>query len=194
LASAGAIVAFVLSRTHGGTGPPANLPRSAGEVSVALAQGAARQYNPFGTSPEDPSTAGQAIDGNAATFWQTSTYRDGTLGKSGVGFYVDAAPHVAANQAVVESQTPGFHVQVWGTDHVAPYTYSPLPRPGITPAQLGWTLLAGNTKVAATTKIALANVRQRRYYLLWITDLGPNPGGGSKYVQIAEFILSRARR
>ena len=193
LAVAGAIAAFVLSRTHGGTPPPANLPRSAGEVAIAPAQGAARQYNPFGTSPEDPSRVGQAIDGNAATFWQTSTYRDGTLGKSGIGFYIDAAPHVAANQAVVESQTPGFHVQVWGTDQVAPYTYSPLPRPGITPKQLGWTLLAPTTEVTGTTKIALGNVRQRRYYLLWITDLGPDPGGGSKYVQIAEFTLSKAR-
>jgi eukaryotic-like serine/threonine-protein kinase len=193
LAAAAAVAAFLLTRTHGGTPAPANLPRSVGEASVSLAQGAAHQYNPFGTTPEDPTRVGQAIDGNAATFWQTSTYQGARLGKSGVGLYVDAAPHVAANQAVIQTQTPGFHAQIWGADHIVPVTYSPLPRPGITPAQLGWTLLADNVPVAGTTKIALRNVRQRRYYLLWITDLGPDPGGAARYVQIAEFTLSRAR-
>ena len=35
-------------------------------------------------------------------------------------------------------------------------------------------------------------MRERRYYLVWITDLGPNPRGGPKYVQIAEFTLFAA--
>jgi hypothetical protein len=35
----------------------------------------------------------------------------------------------------------------------------------------------------------LGHARERRYYLLWITDLGPDPRGISKYVQIAEFTL-----
>jgi serine/threonine-protein kinase len=188
VAVAAAVTALVLTRTHAGTGAVANQPRSSGEVQVRLAQGAATQYNPFGTSPEDPSTVGQAIDGNAATSWSTSTYLHGTLGKSGVGFYVDAAPQVAANLAVLVTPTPGFHVQIWGADRVLPYKYHPTPRPGITPAALGWTKLA-STVATATTRIPLGHARERRYYLLWITDLGPDPRGISKYVQIAEFTL-----
>ena len=191
LAIAGGVTAFFLTRTHAGTGAPPSLPRSSGEVFDRLAQVAAHQYNPFGTSPEDPDTVGQAIDGNTATFWQTSTYTNGKLGKSGVGFYVDAAPQEAANLAVLKTPTPGFHVQIWGTDHVRPYTYSATPRPGITPQALGWTQLA-STLATATTRIPLAHVRGRRYYLVWITDLGPNPRGGPKYVQIAEFTLFAA--
>src|ERR1019366_8270911 len=127
--------------TNAGTGALPTLSRSPGEVADRLAQVAAHQYNPFGTSPEDPSTVGQAIDGNTATVWQTSTYNTGQLGQSGVGFYVDAYPSVAANLAVLQTPSPGFGVQIWGTDRVRGYNYSALPRPGISPATLGWTRL-----------------------------------------------------
>ena len=81
--------------------PPADLPGSThpGAASIC-SQNAASQYNPFGTSPENPATVGLAIDGNPDTYWQTSTYLDGVLGKSGVGLYVDAKPGVAADRAV----------------------------------------------------------------------------------------------
>jgi tRNA A-37 threonylcarbamoyl transferase component Bud32 len=184
------IALFLEMRTHAGTPAPTNLPASPGDVRVALRQGAAVSYNPFGTTPEDPATVAQAIDGNTATSWQTSTYNNGTLGKSGVGFYVDARPGVAANKAVLDTPTPGFHVQVWGTDYVPVYSFSPSPRPGISPAKLGWTLL-GTARAASITAIPLNHVQERRYYLLWITDLGPDPGGGKKSVEIAEFTLFR---
>jgi len=191
LAVAALVVAavFLLRSTHAGTGAPPNLSRSPGEVPDRLQQVAAFQYNPFGTSPEDPSTVGQAIDGNTATVWQTSTYNTGELGKSGVGFYVDAAPSVAANLAVLQTPTPGFGVQIWATDKVRAYNYSPLPRPGISPAALGWTRLASTVAATRTTRIALGHVRERRYYLLWITNLGPDPRHAPRYVQVAEFTL-----
>jgi hypothetical protein len=191
LAIAALVIAavFLLRSTHSGTGSPPNLSRSPGEVPDRLKQVAAIQYNPFGTSPEDPSTVGQAIDGNTATVWQTSTYNSGQLGKSGVGFYVDASPSVAANLAVLQTPTPGFGVQIWGTNRVRGYNYSPLPRPGISPATLGWTRLASTVAASTTTRIVLGNVRERRYYLLWITNLGPDPQHTPRYVQIAEFTL-----
>ena len=37
--------------------------------------------------------------------------------------------------------------------------------------------------------ITLTHVAVRRYYLLWITNLGPDPSGAPKSVQIAEFTL-----
>jgi hypothetical protein len=135
---------------------------------------------------------GLAIDGDDATSWQTSTYSDGTLLESGTGFYVDASPGVAANQVVLDSSTPGFGVEIWGADYVPPWKANPAPIPG-TPATLGWTMLARAVAARATTTIRLHDVAQRRFYLLWITDLGPDPRHTSKFVQIAELTLFRQR-
>jgi eukaryotic-like serine/threonine-protein kinase len=194
IAAVAAVVVLVLTRTHHGTAAPPDLPRSATQANVDLSQNAASQYNPFGTSPEDPSTVGLAIDGNPDTAWSTSTYLGGVLGKSGVGFYVDANPGVAADRAVLETPTPGFDVQVWGTDHVEPWGYTPQPRPRISPSTLGWTLLGSATTVRRLQAIPLGHVRRRRYYLLWITSLGPDPTHASKNVQIAELTLQYAAR
>ena len=192
IAAVAAVVVLALTRTHHGTAPPPDLPGSTTQVNVDLSQNAASQYNPFGTSPEDPATVGLAIDGNPDTTWSTSTYDGGVLGKSGVGFYVDAKPGVAADRAVLETPTPGFAVQVWGADRVQPWGYTPQPRPGISPSTLGWTLLGSANAVRRQQTITLANVRPRRYYLLWITNLGPDPADASKNVQIAELTLQRA--
>jgi serine/threonine-protein kinase len=189
-----AIAAFALSRTHGGAPPPANAPPPPHEVSIQLDQNAASQYNPFGTDAEDPVRAGLAIDGDPSTFWQTSYYYGGVLGKSGVGLYVDAAPGAAATRVVVQTGTPGFSAQVWGADAVPPQQYTPAPRPGISPSTLGWTLLGSAASVHHKQAISLRHVRPRRYYLLWITSLGPDPTGSPKSVQIAEFTLYRRVR
>jgi serine/threonine-protein kinase len=188
VAAVAAVIAFVVASTHRGVGAPSGLARAPHEQVVRLGQTAAVQYNPFGTAPEDPSTVEQAIDGNIATSWQTSFYDGGVLGKSGVGLYVDAAPDAAANEAVVVTPTPGFHFQIWGTDRVPSITYTPAPRAGPTPLSLGWTLLGGGL-AAGTTTVRLSHVRERLYYLLWITDLGPDPSHAVKSVQIAEFEL-----
>jgi serine/threonine-protein kinase len=189
-----ALAALALSNTHGGTPPPANVPPAAHEVPVALDQNAATQYNPFGTTPEDPNRVGLAIDGDPSTYWQTSYYDNAVLGKSGVGLYVDAAPRLAANRAVVETATPGFSVQVWGANSVPPQQYSLAPRPGLSPSTLGWTLLGSAPYVHHKQAISLSHVRARRYYLVWITSLGPDPSGTPKSVEIAEFTLFRRVR
>lgn len=186
---AGALAWFLLSRTHAGTPAPVNLPKTPGETPVHLAQTAAVSYNPFGTGPEHPDTVGNAIDGNPATSWRTSSYAGGTLLESGVGFYVDAAPGAAVTQAVLETPTPGFHLQIWGSDYVPAYNAHPAPQQGITPAQLGWTLLAQALAAKPTTTITLHDVQRRRFYLLWITDLGADPGHAPKSVAVSEFTL-----
>jgi len=191
LAIAAAIVLLALAHTHAGTPAPGNLPASHGEIPDNLDQTAAVSYNPFGTGPEDPGTVGLAIDGDDATSWQTSAYDDGELLESGVGFYVNASPGFAANQAVLVSPTPGFTVQIWGADYVPSYNDNSTPIQGITPAQIGWTLLAGNRVVRMTTTIRLAHVANRQFYLLWITRLGPDPSHAPKAVAIAEFTLFR---
>ncbi len=189
IVAAGAVAWLVLAHTHAGTPAPVDLPNTPGESPVHLAQTAAVAYNPFGTGPEDPDTVGNAIDGNPATSWRTSTYNTGALLESGVGFYVDAAPGAAVNQAVLETPMPGFHLQIWGADYVPAYTAHSTPQLGITPKQLGWTLLGQAVAATTTTTIALHAVRERRFYLLWITDLGPDPSHTPSYVAISEFTL-----
>ena len=188
-AIAAAVALLVLTRTHSGTPSPVNLPSSPGEVAVHPSQTAAVAYNPFGTSPEDPATVGQAIDGDTSTSWHTSNYDHGALGKSGVGFYINAAPGVAANRATIDTPTPGFHFQIWATDSVAAVRYHAVAQPAGTPASLGWTLLAQGDAATMTTTIPLHHVAGRVFYLLWITSLGPDPLGRPKSVQIAEFTL-----
>jgi hypothetical protein len=188
LVAVAVIITFIVESTHRGVGAPASLAKAPHETVVRLGQTAAISYNPFGTTPENPGTVEEAIDGNIATTWQTATYVDGELGKSGVGLYVNAAPDAAANEAVVVTPTPGFHFQIWGVDVVPSITYTPVARPGFTPASLGWTLL-GSGLAAKTTTVRLRHVRERLFYLLWITDLGPDPTHVGKNVQIAEFEL-----
>jgi serine/threonine protein kinase len=190
IAVTGAIVALILTHTHAGTPTPANLPNSPGEIADHPGQTAAVAYNPFGTSPEDPATVGEAIDGDTSTYWHTSSYDGGVLGKSGVGFYVNAFPGFEANRVVLVTPTPGFHVQIWGTNRVPSYSYHAVAQPG-TPAKFGWTLLAHADAASTTTTIALQHVAKRLFYLLWITDLGPDRLHTSKSVQIAEFTLFR---
>jgi len=81
IAAIAGIVALIVASTHRGVGAPAGLARPAHETVIRLSQTAAVQYNPFGTSPEEPATVEQAIDGDVATTWRTSTYDGGVLGK-----------------------------------------------------------------------------------------------------------------
>ncbi len=189
VAAMAVVAALLLSQTHAGTPAPADLPNTPGESTVHLAQTAAVAYNPFGTGPQDPAAVGLAIDGDPATSWQTSTYNSGTLLESGVGFYVDAAPGAAVNQVVVETPTPGFHLQIWGSDLVPGYSSNATPQQGITPQALGWSLLGGGLAATPTTTITLHAVMRRQFYLLWITDLGPDPRHTAKDVAISEFTL-----
>ncbi len=184
-----AVAVLLLTRTHAGVPPPGNLPSTPGERPVELAQTAAVAYNPFGTSPESPTTVGNAIDGDTSTYWHTSSYDAGVLGKSGVGFYVDAAPGIAASQAVLVTPTPGFRVQIWATNYVPAVTYHAVAQPGITPQALGWTLVGHAVTVRRTTTVPLRRAGNFRFYLLWITDLGPDPRGTPKAVEVAEFTL-----
>jgi hypothetical protein len=186
------LAVLLLTHTHAGNPTPSNIPRTPGELPVHLAQTAAVAYNPFGTGAENPGTVGQAIDGDDATTWQTATYDGGRLLESGVGFVVDAKPGVAANRVVLDTPTPGFHFEIWGANYVAPWQPNTAPIPGVTPATLGWTLLGSAAAAHVTTTVALRHVADRRFYLLWITDLGPDPRRAPRYVQIAEFTLFRS--
>ncbi len=191
LVFAGALVAaalvFALGRTHSGIGGTATSPPHL--HAVHLAQTAAHDYNPFGTGPEHPNEVSNAIDGDPNTSWSTEHYLGDTLGKPGVGLYVDAAPGVAARAVAIQTQTPGFLAAIYASNRFAkelPYGDSvPL-------SQRGWTLLAGAQPIARQTVIRLDTGGARyRYYLVWITRLQPEQQAGGVAAEISEVTLLR---
>lgn len=137
----------------GNTGGGGQTPAS---NQVALA--GATDYDPEGDE-EHPEETGFAIDDDGETAWTTETYEAETLSdKSGVGLYVDAGEKVAATSMEVSTPTPGWTVEVYGSNDPVPEDVS------------GWTRLASVDEVSDTQEIELITGDQRyQYYLLWIT-------------------------
>jgi serine/threonine-protein kinase len=184
-AGIGVGVYALVSHTHRGVPPPANVPAPrAAPVAVQLRQDAATAYNPFGDTPENPTSAALAIDGDTGTSWTTQQYYDLKLNKPGVGLYVDASPGVAATYMVISTPTPGFTAEVWAAD-----TIKRLPAPNTMPlGQRGWSQIAEAATIRNDTRIALDGGGHRyRYYLLWITQLPP----GQESAAVSELGLFR---
>ena len=172
----GAAVAFLAGRTEKGPGA-AVTPRAGGLERVQLASGAADDYDPQSQDREEsPEATQNAIDGNLSTVWDTERYRGDfqSLGKDGVGLYVDAARPVAGRRIDLATPTPGFTASVYAANNV--------------PADIaGWSKVSEDTQVDQDERIRLDTRRKRyRYYLVWITAL---PEGDK--AAIAELTLQR---
>jgi tRNA A-37 threonylcarbamoyl transferase component Bud32 len=180
---AGGLV-LAADRTHRGV--PPDVDARPGLTPVPLEQTSASSYNPFGTEPEHPTQAANAVDGDPTTVWSTEHYLDDTLaGKPGTGLYIDAAPGLAARALEVQTPTPGLVAAVYAAstfDAALPYG---APQ---TLDERGWTLLAPARTIPAQVTIRFDTRGARlRYYLLWITRLPP----GSETAAISELTLFR---
>jgi hypothetical protein len=165
---AGAAV-FLANRTHHGSGVLPQAPPKAAPHQITLCTSCAHDYNPDALSgPKDqhPNEVGLAIDGNRNTAWTTETYYDNTLGKPGVGLYVDAKPGVAARSLLIDTATPGYAVVI--------YARRAPPNPNVfDTGPTGWVQVGAAPSVHRTQTIRLnTGVVPYRYYLVWITDLG----------------------
>ncbi|MGH2868555.1 MAG: protein kinase domain-containing protein, partial [Solirubrobacteraceae bacterium] len=169
----GAVAAliFLVGRTHHGTGnlPQAAPPASHGQVN--LCSTCAHDYNPDATSgpkSQHPGEVGLAIDNNINTAWTTETYFNGLQSKPGVGLYVSAGSGVAARSMVIDTATPGLEVQIYGRrSSPNPNTFDVGPS--------GWVRVGGALSVHSTQTVRLRTAGVRyRYYLVWITNLGPH--------------------
>jgi len=115
-----------------------------------------RAYDPYGDQTEHDSSAGNATDGDPATHWNTEHY-DGALPKKGVGLVLDAGGPKKLTQLVVRSDTPGFSATIFSGN-----------------SSLGGFKADSKSQTAAfNTTFSLKGV-SARYYVVWITDLGPN--------------------
>jgi eukaryotic-like serine/threonine-protein kinase len=160
---------FLADRTHHGAG---KLPQPAPKQTphqVQVCGTCAHDYNPDALSgPKDqhPNEVGLAIDGNRNTAWTTESYYQDTLGKPGVGLYVDAKPGVAARSMVIDTATPGYSVVIYAS------RTNPNPNTFVTGAS-GWVAVGRDPNVHSTQTIGLSTgTTPYRYYLVWITDLG----------------------
>ncbi len=169
LAVIAGVAVWLATRTHHGTGklpikPPTthtNHPLTQVQLCDSCAQG----YNPLGDPKDENPNAPLAVDNVLGTYWHTQDYYGAKLGKAGTGLYVDASPGTVARELRIITNTPGFAVTIYASNSTPVYTW---PNPA-------WTAVSSSTTVARTQNISLASGATRyRYWLVWITDLGPH--------------------
>lgn len=171
------------TRAHqGGRGANHTLPKP---TLIKLCSSCAHAYNPDGyggDTAQNGAEAKFAIDGDASTYWGTDQYYTGSrsLGKPGVGIYVDAGSRTYAAKIVVDTDTPGFAATIYGSDQTPDPTRF---------ASSGWKPLSTpNMAVRSGQGIELTSASTRyRYFLLWITLLPPY----DDYVAVNELRLYR---
>ncbi|MFL5961564.1 MAG: protein kinase domain-containing protein [Gaiellaceae bacterium] len=153
LIAIGGVIAYLATRNNGG--PTSTTGGGGGGVVALSAIGA---YDPFGTGGENDGEAKRATDGNADTYWETERYYDApSLNKAGVGLVLAAGSVVQLHEFGVVTSTPGFNAVI---------------RAGDSPTQFPDTVSASQTVSGQTTFTIVG--KPHRYYLLWITRLGPN--------------------
>jgi len=162
-------ILYLANRAHHGTGSPPQAPpakHTQAAHGISLCQTCAHDYNPdalSGPKNQHPNQVGLAIDNNPNTAWSTETYDNDTLGKPGVGIYVDANPGVAAQSMTLVTDTPGYAITIYGSKT----------RPNPNAFGTAWVKLATVADVKPTQHIPLATgTVPYRYYLVWITSLG----------------------
>ncbi|MEX0620026.1 MAG: protein kinase [Solirubrobacterales bacterium] len=149
--------AFVISQGEtGGGGAGAG---GSGGSEIELVDSS--DYDPEGDQTEHPEEAPFAIDEDvAASAWTSETYQTATFEpKSGVGLWIDAGEPVGATAMEVLTPTPGWTLEVYGSNE-------PIPD-----AVTDWTSLALVPQVSERQRVELITAgEQYRYYLLWATS------------------------
>jgi serine/threonine-protein kinase len=150
-AIAAAIIAWRNSLHHSASPQP---PSAAALVPLRGISG----YDPYGNNHQESNAAAPlATDGNSSTAWTTEHYYDAPqLNKPGVGLLLDAGKQVSLSRLGISTGMPGFVAQI---------------KAGDSPGGPFRDVSASKT-VGATTWIDLRNAKAR-YFVIWITRLGP---------------------
>jgi serine/threonine protein kinase len=120
-----------------------------------------KAYDPYGDHSEHDAAAPEATDRSPSTYWETQTYFDApSLGKSGVGLVLDAGKTVQLHHLGFATSTPGFVAEIQAGDSEG----GPFPD-----------VVGDSQTVPATGRITYSiHGSPHRYYLIWITRLGPS--------------------
>jgi serine/threonine-protein kinase len=184
LAAIGGGAVWLATRTHHGTGKLNQSAPPRARTEVQLCQTCARDYNPDAQGSDktqNPQQVGLAIDRNPNTAWTTQQYYSGTLGKPGVGLYVDAKPGTDAREMVIDTSSPGWSVEI--------YARNSMPNPDtFDTGNGGWVKIGGSGYVHKREDLSLGTDATRyRYYLVWIIKLP----AGQQSVSVNEISLFR---
>jgi eukaryotic-like serine/threonine-protein kinase len=152
LIAIGGVIAYLLTNREEG--------KTTSTPGAAVAHlTAVTAYDPFGTGGEHDDKAKLATDNSGATYWETERYRTApSLGKEGVGLVLDAGSAVQLHQLGVATSTPGFTAVI---------------RAGDAPTDFPFTVSSSQTVPDTGATFTIAG-KPHRYYLLWITSLGPS--------------------
>jgi hypothetical protein len=159
LIAIGAAIAVLLLRQSGVHFPGSGGHRGGGgggNAPVHLTASAA--YDPDGDGHEHDEDVPRATDGNASTYWETEHYHDApSLNKPGVGLVLDAGSAVQLHQLGIATATPGFTAEIKASDSPTSFT----------------TVVSPSQTVQSPTRFQITSDAKYRYYLIWITRLGP---------------------
>jgi eukaryotic-like serine/threonine-protein kinase len=159
LAVLAVILAAVFAFTDPGgeiSGLVGNKKNTAAEAPGPVRFTSASAFDPDGDNSEHGDRAREAIDGDRATAWNTEHYSGG-LNKPGVGLVLELGAAKRLSKLVVRSDTPGFTAKIEsGSSATGPF-------PPVSASRV----VGGNTTFSLNGDAA-------QYYVVWITDLGPN--------------------
>jgi hypothetical protein len=154
----------------GSVADPTESTQAATGAAVELAT--VRDFDPEADPPEEnPERAADAIDGDPATSWITSTYRgDAALGglKPGVGLLVDLGKDVEARSVAVRFKGAPTSFEVYATPA------------GVTafPESLDqMEKVAERSDAPEQARVALEPAAKTRFLLVWLTELPAVSGG-----------------
>ena len=161
-----------------GTSPSTTQPPALTPVKLT----AVTSYDPQGDDTESQYLAPRAIDGNAATFWRTETYKgqqNDLAGKGGVGLVLDAGQAVTARALRLATPEPGWSARVFST------------RTATIPTDItGWKTVSAAFAMTGGTRTVKLDGPPARYFLLWITHLTGSPGKWSASVSDASLLIA----
>ena len=145
--------AWVIARDQpdpGGSG-------SAPEATIPIV--AVEDFDPEGDLVEHPEELSRATDGDrTSSAWTTETYQTNSFGlKSGVGLLLDVGSPVTARAIDINSPTPGWPLEVYGSNDPRPEAVS------------DWDAIGSSPSVGQSQRVELVTPRPYRYFLLWAT-------------------------
>jgi len=161
----------------GGTSTPAP-----SEQIVSVKRTSANDFDPLGDQEEHSDEALLAVDQDPGTAWTTEGYQNDTLnkptGEPGVGLYIDADPGVNGRALEIQTEVPGWEMEIYGATERPPADQWPSDV---------WTKIGGGTVEKRKQRFELdTGDKEYRYYLVWITKLPPDEND----VAITQLTLS----